>query len=62
MGMEKNPIDRRIDDLTAWLKENAPDVFVEQRHLQEGTPERAYWHHGYLMALRDVTSLKLRTN
>lgn len=26
----------------------------EQRHLDTGTDERAYWHHGYASALKDV--------
>ena len=26
----------------------------EQKHLDKGVPERAYWHYGYGMALRDV--------
>lgn len=26
----------------------------EQRHLDQGSDERTYWHHGYASALRDV--------
>jgi hypothetical protein len=26
----------------------------DQRHLDHGTEERAYWHHGYASALKDV--------
>lgn len=37
-----------------WLKKNHPEVFVEQKHCEEGSSERAYWHHGYMMAIRDV--------
>ena len=29
----------------------------EQRHTEEGSIERAYWHHGYAMALRDTLLL-----
>jgi hypothetical protein len=29
----------------------------EQRHLDSGTAEQAYWHYGYAMALRDVLEL-----
>ena len=29
----------------------------EQRHLDAGTPEREYWHYGYMVALRDVIRL-----
>jgi hypothetical protein len=47
-------IERRINDLCEWLQENAPASLSEQRHLDEGTQERAYWHFGYMSALRDV--------
>jgi hypothetical protein len=47
-------IDKRIRELTAWLRENAPECSEEQQHLDEGTAERVYWHYGYLIALRDV--------
>jgi hypothetical protein len=26
----------------------------DQRHLDAGTDERAYWHHGYASALKDA--------
>ena len=26
----------------------------DQRHLDVGTDERAYWHHGYASALKDA--------
>lgn len=45
----------RADKTEKWLREQkAADPFSEQRHLDAGTVERAYWHHGYLMALRDA--------
>lgn len=28
----------------------------EQKHLIVGSPERVYWHYGYLMALKDVVA------
>jgi hypothetical protein len=37
-----------------WLKANAPETFTEQKHGEEGSAERAYWMHGYMMALTDV--------
>ncbi|HTZ34566.1 MAG TPA: hypothetical protein VMB84_00995 [Stellaceae bacterium] len=46
----------RADSLARWLEEHAPRCPSEQRHLDEGTQERAYWHYGYLMALRDMQS------
>ena len=48
---------RRIEGLRRWLRENAPECFDEQLHVVEGTPERAYWHYGYLVALRDMRAL-----
>lgn len=47
-------LERRADDLLAWLEGYAPDSLVEQKHLTEGSPERAYWHYGYMVAVRDV--------
>lgn len=40
--------------LTEWLKTHEPDCDSEQAHLKEDSRERAYWHHGYLTALRDT--------
>jgi hypothetical protein len=57
-------VEERLDDLVAqhaalrrWLAENAPAMVEEQRHLEEGSAERAYWHYGYMMALQDVLRL-----
>lgn len=47
----------RAEELAEWLKVNAPHCSREQRHLDEGTRERAYWHYGYLSALRDILAL-----
>lgn len=48
----------RADGIDRWLEtnegHNCKDV---QAHLDEGTAERAYWHFGYMMALRDVLRL-----
>jgi hypothetical protein len=44
----------RADGIEAWLLENAPYCSSDQRHLDENTPERAYWHYGYRAALLDV--------
>jgi hypothetical protein len=43
--------------LTRWLTENAPDCERSQKHLEEGTTEQAYWHYGYLCAIRDVLAV-----
>lgn len=44
----------RLDGQQEWLFRNHPEVFTEQKHLDEGSIERAYWHYGYMVALRDV--------
>jgi hypothetical protein len=47
-------IEERIRDIREWLKKEAPECFTEQKHTEEGTQERIYWHHGYMMGLRDA--------
>ncbi|MGH8123700.1 MAG: hypothetical protein ACREPT_13115 [Rudaea sp.] len=47
-------IDQRIETFESWLRDNAPDAPAAQRHLVNASPERAYWHYGYLMALHDL--------
>lgn len=47
----------RAAELERWIRDEAPYASADQRHLDEHTPERAYWHLGYLAALRDVISL-----
>ena len=54
-------IEARIAALEAWLRNVAPDIADEQKHLDVDTPERAYWHYGYLVALRDVRDLLTRS-
>lgn len=48
---------QRVDAFEKWLSEQPIDVKAEQAHIKDGTPERAYWHHGYMMALKDVLKL-----
>jgi hypothetical protein len=43
--------------LARWLTKNAPSVETSQKHLDEGTVEQAYWHYGYLCAIRDVLAM-----
>lgn len=50
----KDSIRKRIEDHLAFLTREHPEVFINQKHCDAGTPERAYWHHGYMMALRDI--------
>jgi hypothetical protein len=55
-------LETRISDLTEWLNQEAPYCFDHQRHLDAGTREQAYWHYGYLLALRDVRDLISRSS
>lgn len=41
-------------NILEFLKKNHPTVFTEQKHLDEGTAERAYWHYGRWGTLRDL--------
>jgi hypothetical protein len=47
----------RRDGTLEWLEENHPEVFKEQKHLDDGSVERAYWHYGYAVALTDMKKL-----
>jgi hypothetical protein len=47
----------RLQGIREWMAEEAPYVTVDQRHLDEHTFERAYWHYGYQAALGDVLAL-----
>ncbi len=49
-------LESRIKVLQDFLGTSGVDV-RQQRHLDEGTVERAYWHYGYMVALRDVLRL-----
>lgn len=48
---------QRRDRIREWLAEAAPLTETQQRHLEHGTPEQAYWHHGYQAALNDLIDL-----
>lgn len=49
-------IERR-DDIREWLAAAGRVEIKQQRHLDAGTPEQAYWHHGYQAALDDMIEL-----
>ena len=49
-----SPLVERAKGINKWLMEVRPSCFAEQRHLDEGTIERAYWHYGYMVALNDA--------
>lgn len=44
----------RAEGQRQWISENAPYISHDQKHLNAGTVERAYWHYGYCIALGDV--------
>lgn len=54
-------ITQRVEELTRWLAEKAPYCTATQKQLDEGTIEQAYWHYGYLCALRDMQSMVRRS-
>ena len=45
----------READIRGWLSEIGASCHENQHHLDAGTPEREYWHHGYMMAIKDST-------
>ena len=53
-GQLEQVLGDKAEALDDWLKANDPDCDREQAHMTEGSRERAYWHHGYLTALRDT--------
>lgn len=52
----------RISAHQEFLDEQDFVMLKEDKYLDRGTPERAYWHHGYMVALRDVVQLLQKTN
>ncbi len=50
-------LESRRDKIARWLARSGPECGEEQRHLDEGSEERTYWHFGYLMAIKDVLAL-----
>ena len=59
--MKKEPI-RTLEDLldermTALDQSSGHEAQRDQRHLEEGTSERTYWHYGYASALKDVLGI-----
>lgn len=47
----------RMNQIRNWLDTSASQWSAGQRHLDEGTAERAYWHMGYLAALNDAQAV-----
>ena len=52
----------RADNIRAFLQQTVPNISSEQRHLDEGSAERSYWHYGYLSALEDIIKLAAERN
>jgi hypothetical protein len=44
----------RVNGIKAMLREKYPSLPEDQKHLDEGSAERGYWHYGYLSALQDM--------
>ncbi len=59
---EVEVLSTRAEAMSRWLRENAPYCEASQKHLEEGTVERAYWHFGYVSALRDCLRLLRRSS
>jgi hypothetical protein len=49
-----SPLETRAKGISDWLKKNGRGCFEEQKHLDQNTQERIYWHYGYMSALVDV--------
>lgn len=56
-SIEFRKIEYRCRELREWIQNKAPQCITEQKHLEDGSQERAYWAHGYLSALQDVMRL-----
>jgi hypothetical protein len=50
---------QRADGIDSWLGEIGSLCKSEQKHCDEGTVERVYWHYGYAVAVKDVLDLLL---
>jgi len=55
-------LEQRAFGIQRWLKDHYPQVSEEQKHLDDGTIERQYWHYGYYIAINDVLRLLARNN
>lgn len=59
MSAERNMallVERR-DNIREWLEQQGEPADLEQRHLDQGSSEQTYWHHGYQAALDDILKL-----
>jgi hypothetical protein len=52
--MAATEFDERLAGMEVWVAEHHPEIQKEQKHLDEGSVERAYWHYGYIRAAKDM--------
>lgn len=50
----REALNHRIGELRDFLRDEYPETFDEQRHLDKCTEARGYYHYGYLSALTDI--------
>ncbi len=50
-------IRKQRDAIKRELEDVAPFTFTDHKHLDADTPERAYYHYGYICALSDALRL-----
>jgi hypothetical protein len=55
-------MERRATAQHAHISDRWPYVMADQHHLQPDTAERAYWHYGYMTALRDAVRMMPRAD
>ena len=56
-GQMRQTLIDEIEALSRWLEQHGSYCQDEKAHLKEGSRERAYWHYGYLVALRDTLAM-----
>ena len=49
-------IAHRLEGIQRFVRENR-EILKAQKHLDEGSAERAYWHAGYASALTDILNM-----
>ena len=57
-GGKKAKIIKRMKELERFLADYKSQI-NQHKHLDKDTPERIYWHFGYLMACKDFLKLTL---
>jgi len=53
----RDKAEQRLKDTQTWISENAPYIATDEKHLDENTEARAYWHYGYAIALKDLLNI-----